>query len=158
MCIRDSSSTVSCSQPSGYVSNNNDQCPSAHGGGNGNGCPSTTSLSNENYVHTIAPQIAVNQISQVSNSEDLIESVTYFDGLGRSKQSIGIRAGNQEEDIVIHMEYDQYGRMTKEYLPYAQANNNGEFLTNAKNSTNSCLLYTSPSPRDKRQSRMPSSA
>ena len=24
--------------------------------------------------------------------------------------------------------------------------------------TNSCLLYTSPSPRDKRQSRMPSSA
>ena len=25
-------------------------------------------------------------------------------------------------------------------------------------STNGCLLYTSPSPRDKRQSRMPSSA
>ena len=26
------------------------------------------------------------------------------------------------------------------------------------NDLNSCLLYTSPSPRDKRQSRMPSSA
>ena len=26
------------------------------------------------------------------------------------------------------------------------------------NTNNSCLLYTSPSPRDKRQSRMPSSA
>ena len=28
----------------------------------------------------------------------------------------------------------------------------------APSSTDSCLLYTSPSPRDKRQSRMPSSA
>ena len=28
----------------------------------------------------------------------------------------------------------------------------------AEAKTNSCLLYTSPSPRDKRQSRMPSSA
>ena len=27
-----------------------------------------------------------------------------------------------------------------------------------ENLANSCLLYTSPSPRDKRQSRMPSSA
>ena len=32
-------------------------------------------------------------------------------------------------------------------------NNDGSDTT-----TNSCLLYTSPSPRDKRQSRMPSSA
>ena len=29
---------------------------------------------------------------------------------------------------------------------------------NAKERSQSCLLYTSPSPRDKRQSRMPSSA
>ena len=28
----------------------------------------------------------------------------------------------------------------------------------ALNESNGCLLYTSPSPRDKRQSRMPSSA
>ena len=33
----------------------------------------------------------------------------------------------------------------------------GEFSTQA-NEPNACLLYTSPSPRDKRQSRMPSSA
>ena len=31
-------------------------------------------------------------------------------------------------------------------------------VASAKRSTNTCLLYTSPSPRDKRQSRMPSSA
>ena len=38
-----------------------------------------------------------------------------------------------------------------------------EFMDNSPfdfilNHTNNCLLYTSPSPRDKRQSRMPSSA
>ena len=32
------------------------------------------------------------------------------------------------------------------------------FATSLVNNQNSCLLYTSPSPRDKRQSRMPSSA
>ena len=31
-------------------------------------------------------------------------------------------------------------------------------MLKTKTSTISCLLYTSPSPRDKRQSRMPSSA
>ena len=31
-------------------------------------------------------------------------------------------------------------------------------ITQAVNRLNDCLLYTSPSPRDKRQSRMPSSA
>ena len=35
----------------------------------------------------------------------------------------------------------------------------GDGMTNAtKKTKNTCLLYTSPSPRDKRQSRMPSSA
>ena len=33
-----------------------------------------------------------------------------------------------------------------------------ELIYVAVSMTNSCLLYTSPSPRDKRQSRMPSSA
>ena len=31
-------------------------------------------------------------------------------------------------------------------------------IINTKGEDNNCLLYTSPSPRDKRQSRMPSSA
>ena len=38
------------------------------------------------------------------------------------------------------------------------ADNEGPSETEALIEVNSCLLYTSPSPRDKRQSRMPSSA
>ena len=35
---------------------------------------------------------------------------------------------------------------------------NQEFYSKISEQLNICLLYTSPSPRDKRQSRMPSSA
>ena len=34
----------------------------------------------------------------------------------------------------------------------------GQAIKAAYNTVEACLLYTSPSPRDKRQSRMPSSA
>ena len=35
---------------------------------------------------------------------------------------------------------------------------NGEKMSKSLGNVKTCLLYTSPSPRDKRQSRMPSSA
>ena len=37
-------------------------------------------------------------------------------------------------------------------------NRKSKFIKSNSNTNKSCLLYTSPSPRDKRQSRMPSSA
>ena len=51
-------------------------------------------------------------------------------------------------------------------LVYTNKNSNHEITNgiialkggNIDDELNSCLLYTSPSPRDKRQSRMPSSA
>ncbi|WP_299118191.1 DUF6443 domain-containing protein, partial [uncultured Winogradskyella sp.] len=74
-------------------------------GGSGPTCPDTA-LSDENYVHTLAPRIASTNTSGLANDEK-IESVNYFDGLGRAKQSIGIRAGASCEDIVTHVAYDQ---------------------------------------------------
>ena len=44
------------------------------------------------------------------------------------------------------------------FLPGKNVSNKGSFEITQKDQTNNCLLYTSPSPRDKRQSRMPSSA
>ncbi|OBW40521.1 RHS Repeat protein [Chryseobacterium sp. MOF25P] len=48
------------------------------------------------------------------------ESVQYFDGLGRLKQSISVKATPQGKDIVIPIEYDSYGRTLKNYLPLPQ--------------------------------------
>jgi len=84
---------VSCTQPSGYVSDNSDQCPTDYST-EPNGCPigTTPTLSDENYVHTIVPQVASTDVTTLNPSEK-IESVTYFDGLGRAKQQIAIRGG-----------------------------------------------------------------
>ena len=43
-------------------------------------------------------------------------------------------------------------------IPENEIDQVGKIFNKAKNESTGCLLYTSPSPRDKRQSRMPSSA
>lgn len=99
-------------------------------------CLNTTLSNNENYVHTLNPLKATANTSSLEVNEK-IESVTYYDGLGRAKQSVGIRAGGRCQDIVTHIEYDTYGRMDKEYLPYAHTNNAGAYASGALLSTSS---------------------
>ncbi len=138
--LGDPNSTQSaCSQPTGYVSNNSDQCPSQPGTSGDNGCPPPGTLSNENYIYSISSQIATTDISTLTDSEK-IENVTYFDGLGRPMQSIGIRAGGASEDIITHIGYDAYGRQDKEYLPYTLNNNEGLYKSDALSTTNSYYL------------------
>ncbi|MCL8538943.1 DUF6443 domain-containing protein, partial [Chryseobacterium gallinarum] len=38
------------------------------------------------------------------------ETVQYFDGLGRPKQVVGVKASPSGKDVVTHIEYDQFGR------------------------------------------------
>jgi len=49
-----------------------------------------------------------------------IQNVSYFDGLGRVKQTIAIAATPQGNDLIVPFEYDSYGRQIKEYLPLPQ--------------------------------------
>ncbi|WP_418637460.1 DUF6443 domain-containing protein [Winogradskyella sp.] len=134
-----SSSIVSCSQPSNYVSNNSDQCPSQYGLSGNGGCPSATSLSNRNYVYTISPQKEVTTMSQLTLNKDALKNITYFDGLGRADQTIAIKQSATEKDIINHLEYNVLGQQEKEYLPYVptSAGSEGLYRTNALTSTNS---------------------
>ena len=47
---------------------------------------------------------------------------------------------------------------TKKYLGYAHSSDPDKVQFYVTHPVNGCLLYTSPSPRDMRRSRMPSSA
>ncbi|WP_159439397.1 DUF6443 domain-containing protein [Tenacibaculum agarivorans] len=127
---------LDCTQPSGYVVNNNDLCPTEHGAGAANGCPSLGNLSNENYVYTITPQKPVTNTSQLSKNSDALKSVVYYDGLGRTKQSIAIKQSASQKDIITHLAYDPLGRMEKEYLPYGSTSSNGLYRANAATETN----------------------
>ncbi|WP_159439408.1 DUF6443 domain-containing protein [Tenacibaculum agarivorans] len=127
---------LDCTQPSGYVANNNDLCPTEHGAGAANGCPNLGNLSNENYVYTITPQKPVTNTSQLSKNSDALKSVVYYDGLGRTKQSIAIKQSASQKDIITHVAYDALGRMEKEYLPYGSTSSNGLYRANAATETN----------------------
>ncbi len=95
--------------------------------------------SNENYIKTTVYKVeTTNGTTKVDGTGNLAnndkeESITYFDGLGRQKQHIGIRAGGNNQDIVSHTAYDAYGRQDKEYLPYAMTSTGGTYQTGALN-------------------------
>jgi RHS repeat-associated protein len=53
------------------------------------------------------------------SAAEKVKSVTYFDGLGRGVQSIAINTTPSGQDLVLPVEYDNLGRASKSYLPYA---------------------------------------
>ncbi|WP_185147098.1 DUF6443 domain-containing protein, partial [Chryseobacterium sp. CH25] len=52
-----------------------------------------------------------------STASKTSETVQYFDGLGRPKQVVNVKASPQGKDVVTHIEYDPFGRQVKDYLP-----------------------------------------
>jgi len=59
------------------------------------------------------------------------ETVQYFDGLGRPKQAINIKASPLGRDVVTYIEYDGFGRQVKDYLPVPQGGTlNGAIIAN----------------------------
>ncbi|WP_160114360.1 DUF6443 domain-containing protein [Aquimarina sp. AU119] len=136
-----------CTQPTGYVNNANDQCPEVYG--LDNGCvvaPYTPiTISNENYIFTRVYQEAMVSSDDIRFNKDVIESITYFDGLGRPKQQVGIKASPNIKDIVTHIPYDDYGRQTKDYLPFERNSTTaiGSYATvNINNDINSYYKTT----------------
>ncbi|AZA84895.1 sugar-binding protein [Chryseobacterium lactis] len=81
----------------------------------------------ENYVQT-KTYLDYNGSQPTKSSE----TVQYFDGLGRPKQVVGIKASPQGKDVVTHIEYDAFGRQVKDYLPIPQSG------------TQNGAIYTSP--------------
>ncbi|MCW3466429.1 RHS repeat-associated core domain-containing protein [Chitinophaga nivalis] len=75
-----------------------------------------------NFIHvtTVHSQGITNK-SQVDAlpPEKSNKSVSYFDGLGRLQQSTVIQNSPGKKDIIAPLEYDVYGRVVKQRLPYA---------------------------------------
>ncbi len=91
-------------------------------------------LSDKNYIHTTVPQVALTiaelenvNCANINDIDKAIESVTYFDGLGRPIQQRAIKASPDGKDIVTHIEYDAYGRQAKQYLPFEADNTIGSY-------------------------------
>jgi len=83
--------------------------------------------STENYIQT-KTYLEYNGTTSTKSSE----TVQYFDGLGRPKQIVNVKASPLGKDVVNHIEYDQFGRQLRDYLPVPQSG------------TQSGAVYTSP--------------
>jgi len=77
----------------------------------------------ENFVKTTSYKIAksVSDTTAVLPS-DKIEQINYYDGLGRPIQTVSAKAGGNKQNIVQYIEYDEFGRTPKAYLPFASIN------------------------------------
>ncbi|MCS3528647.1 RHS repeat-associated core domain-containing protein [Chryseobacterium sp. JUb7] len=70
----------------------------------------------ENYVYS-KTYLDYNGSTATKTSE----VVQYFDGLGRAKQVVNVKASPLGKDVVSHIEYDAFGRQTKDFLPIPQS-------------------------------------
>ncbi len=60
-----------------------------------------------------------------------LTNYTYYDGLGRPEQSVAAASSPLGFDMVTPMEYDTYGRQSKQYLPYIASTVNGSYQDTA---------------------------
>jgi hypothetical protein len=69
--------------------------------------------------------------SSADKYDDAIVNITYYDGLSRPSQSIGLSASLSGKDIVSNSTYDCMGRADAEsYMPFVADQSSGVFITN----------------------------
>ncbi|TKC04490.1 RHS repeat-associated core domain-containing protein, partial [Pedobacter polaris] len=91
--------------------------------------------SSRNYVvETVVKTAGKKTNSSLSSLpvDSATRTISYFDGLGRPLQTVTWQASPTGKDVVLPIEYDQYGREVKKYLPYAeQTGSDGSYRATA---------------------------
>ncbi|MBI5216818.1 MAG: RHS repeat-associated core domain-containing protein [Ignavibacteriae bacterium] len=80
----------------------------------------------------------ISNLSQTKKSE----AISYADGLGRASQTVSFKSSPLGNDVITHVEYDEYGLQTKSYLPFTKGNNDGGFRYYAQ--TEQGAFYNTP--------------
>ena len=94
-------------------------------------------LTTENYVYS---RTYLDSTATSSTGVQQIQSVTYYDGLGRPKQSVAVKATAKGNDLVSIIPYDGFGRQVKSYLPVSMVSKDGGIQ--ALDSTGVVSYYT----------------
>jgi len=108
---------------------------------------------NQNYIVTSTPRVGgMRTAGSTPNSGDfanrstceLMQTIQYFDGLGRPLQTIQVQGSPSNKDVVQPFAYDQFGREAQKYLPYVTSgSNDGSYKANALSGGQS-QFYTTP--------------
>ncbi len=131
-----------CLKPTGnYVRNNTDNCPLVFG--TSADCASLSAPSqDQNYIISKIYKQPSQTVYTTLDANNAKVDITYFDGLGRPIQKNANQQSNTGKDIITPIEYDNYGRQIKDYLPYKSEGYNMSFETAAVSNLTS--YYASP--------------
>ncbi|WP_165439488.1 DUF6443 domain-containing protein [Chryseobacterium phocaeense] len=95
----------------------------------------------ENYIQS---RSYLEPVTATSTTAKQINTVQYFDGLGRPKQVVNVKASPLGRDVVNHLEYDEFGRQVKFYLPVPQSlTQDGELYSNPLSNATQSDIYGS---------------
>ena len=135
---------ITCIQPQNYVANADDLCPTVSSSVNDCNGGHATNPQDHNYVYTRSYREGnVGNVAHFTQDDDLVQEITFLDGLGRPLQQTAIAQSPTRKDIVTFMEYDAVGRSEKQWLPYAVTDNAvADFRTGAQTATEQ--FYNTP--------------
>ncbi len=83
-----------------------------------------------------------------------LENITYYDNLERPIQLMKKGQSPTNNDVVVSMEYDKYGRLVKEYLPVEGTGSTGNFINIQPTWKHNLTTYES-SPLSRKVSTLP---
>jgi len=97
--------------------------------------------STENYIQS---RTYLEPVTTSNITAKQIQTVQYFDGLGRPKQVVNVKSSPTGKDVVTHIEYDGFGRQAKDFLPVPQqGTQNGAIYTSPLSNATQPALYGS---------------
>jgi len=71
---------------------------------------------------------ATEYLNETADTNSAVITVQYYDGLGRPEQIVSVKATPNGKDIVTKIEYDEFGRQTRDYLPVPASQSSGNFI------------------------------
>ncbi|MCL2414642.1 MAG: DUF6443 domain-containing protein [Bacteroidales bacterium] len=77
----------------------------------------------ENFIHRIVPRVGVDNVSGLTILNS-VQTIEYFDGLGRPVQTVAKGASPNGRDIVFPIFYNNHGRQTRFYQPFEHPSQN----------------------------------
>ena len=97
-----------------------------------------------NHIKSQAILKPITSESQIGTllDDEISESITYADALGRTSQAIAIKSSPVKGDIVTSFTYDEIGRQTKSYLPYSANQDDGTYVLSPL--TDQAAFYQNP--------------
>lgn len=102
----------------------------------------STPSGNQNYIITNVYREPYSMPPANPTTDDVMQTITYFDGLGRPSQTIQVKGSPTFKDVVVPFEYDAFGREAKKYLPYTVSGTPGAYRSGA--ATAQASFYNAP--------------